>query len=73
MAKAWRIVLIVVVFLAAAGAVLLGAAFLTGASVPRIVELVFGGQEGFELWQRTAAGTAQRSWDAVTAFFGSWF
>ena len=53
MGKAWRIVMTVVVFLAVAGVVLIGAAWLTGASPVRIVELVFGGREGLEACVRT--------------------
>ena len=62
MAKAWRVVLWIVLFLLAAGVVLMGAAWLTGASNARIVELAFGGQEGVDAWLATVRETAVRLW-----------
>lgn len=73
MGRIWRIVLTVVVFLVVAGLVLIGAAWLTGASLVRIEELVFGGTAGFEAWRQTALQTAQSLWDAVTGFFTNLF
>ena len=70
MGKAWRIVMTVVVFLAVAGVVLIGAAWLTGASPVRIVELVFGGREGLETWWADARNAARSVWGSVTGFFG---
>ncbi len=70
MGKAWRIVMTVVVFLAVAGVVLIGAAWLTGASPVRIVELVFGGREGLEAWWADAGNAARSVWGSVTGFFG---
>ena len=65
MAKAWRVVLTVVVFLAAAGVVLIGAAWLTGASPARIVELVFDGPEGLQRWWDTAQQSAASLWESA--------
>ena len=62
MGRAWRIVLTVVLVLLAAGVVLLGAAWLTGASVGRIVELVFGGQAELEAWLRAGLERANALW-----------
>jgi len=45
MAKVWKIVLWIVLIMFAAGLVLLGAAKLTGTSLPRIAKLGFGGTE----------------------------
>ena len=65
MAKAWRVVLTVVIFLVAAGAVLVGAAWLTGASPTRIVELVFDGPEGLQRWWDTALRSAGSIWESA--------
>ena len=70
MGKAWRIVMTVVVFLAVAGVVLIGAAWLTGASPVRIVELVFGGRAGLEARWNAALNAARSVWGSVTGFFG---
>jgi len=45
MTRAWRVVLWIVLALLAAGIVLAGAGWLTGASLPRMAELLFGGVE----------------------------
>ena len=73
MGKAWRIVLTVVIALLVIGVVLVGAAWITGASPARIVELVFGGREGLEAWLGTVKNTAQNAWDAFTAFLVNLF
>ena len=73
MGRAWRIVLTVVVFLAVAGVVLMGAAWLTGASTERIVELVFGGPEGLQRWWETAVRSAEAIWNGLAGFFESLF
>ena len=71
MAKAWRAVLIIAAFLAAAGVVLMGAAWLTGASPVRIVELVFDGPEGLQRWWDTAQRSAGSLWESLrTAVLG---
>ena len=67
MGKAWRIVMTVVVFLAVAGVVLIGAAWLTGASFPRIVELVFDGRAGLDAWLHAGLDRAQAVWTDVLA------
>ncbi len=67
MSRMWRIVLTVVAVLLALGIVLLGAAWLTGASVYRTVELVFGGQEELEIWFRNGLGYVQSLWSALLA------
>ena len=69
MGRAWRIIMTVVVFLAVAGIVLIGAAWLTGASPVRIVELVFGGRAGLETWWNAAMNAARSVWESVTGFF----
>ena len=73
MGKAWRIVLTVVVFLAVAGIVLMGAAWLTGASPARIAELVFGGPEELRAWWDNTLTSVQAVWDALTGFFATLF
>ena len=73
MAKAWRVVLIIVVFLAAAGIVLIGAAWLTGASPARIVELVFDGPEGVAVWWDAAKAMVASLWDGFTGFLQNLF
>ena len=65
MAKAWRVVGIIAAFLAAAGVVLIGAAWLTGASPARIVELVFDGPEGLQRWWDTAQQSAAGLWESA--------
>ena len=61
MGKAWRIVLYIAAGLLAVGIVLLGAAWLTGASIVRIEELVLGGKGGLNVW-------LQNGVDSVLAF-----
>ena len=73
MGKAWRIVLTVVIALLVIGIVMVGAAWITGASPERIVELVFGGQEGLEAWWEAAKNTVQNTWDSLTAFIDNLF
>ena len=71
MAKVWRAVLIIAAFLAAAGVVLMGEAWLTGASPVRIVELVFDGPEGLQRWWETARQSAGSLWESFrTAVLG---
>lgn len=65
MNRAWRLVLFLALALVVAGVVLLGAAWLTGASIPRIVELVFGGQAELEAWFGSALDRAAALWTAV--------
>ena len=67
MSRMWRIVLTVVLILLALGVVLLGAAWLTGASVSRVVELVFGGQEELDAWFHAGIDRAQAIWTALLA------
>ena len=64
MAKIWRVVIIIAAFLAAAGVVLIGAAWLTGASPVRIVELVFDGPEGLQRWWDTATRSGASLWES---------
>ena len=73
MGKAWRIVLTVVIALLVIGLVLVGAAWITGASPARIVELVFGGREGLEAWWETSKSALQNIWDSLTAFLANLF
>ena len=65
MSRAWKAVGVIVLFLLAAGVVLLGAAWLTGASVPRIIELVFDGREGLDAWLRAGLDRANAVWTGV--------
>ena len=65
MSRIWRIVLFLALGLVIVGVVLLGAAWLTGASIPRIVELVFGGQAELEAWYRTALERGYALWTAL--------
>ena len=65
MSRIWRVVMFIVLALAAAGVVLIGAALLTGASVPRIIELVFGGQAELEAWFRDGVDRAYALWSGA--------
>lgn len=65
MSRAWKAIGILVLFLLAAGVVLLGAAWLTGASFPRIVELVFDSRAGLEAWLHAGLDRAQAVWTDV--------
>ena len=49
MARAWKIILIVVVALAILGVVLGAIGYFTGGSVDRMIEIVFGGRETLDL------------------------
>ena len=73
MEKAWRVVLIAVVFLVAAGIVLAGIAWLTGASPARIAELTMGGPEGVKAWWGVATQSARSLWQAALAGIRSIF
>ena len=50
MSRAWKIVMFIVLGLLVAGILLLGTAWVTGASVGRIEELAFGGAGGLTAW-----------------------
>ncbi len=65
MTRGWRVFMTIVLVLFAAGLVLLGAAWLTGASLHRIVELVFGGRAGLEQWVQTELLRARALWDSA--------
>lgn len=73
MSKVWRGVFFAVLALLAAGVVLMGAGWLTGGSIPRIVELVFGGPAELQAWlqsgldRMTALWTGAVNW--VTGLF----
>ena len=64
MGRSWRAVLYIVFGMIALGLVLLGAAWLTGASLPRIEELVLGGRGGLSVWLQTGI-------DRVLAFLAA--
>lgn len=65
MSRVWRIVLWIALTFVILGAVLCGAALLTGASVPRIVELVFGGQAELNAWLRSGLDRFSALWTGV--------
>ena len=65
MNKIWRIVSAIALILVALGILLLGAAWLTGASVSRIVEMVFGGQAELDAWFHAGLDRAQALWTAA--------
>ena len=71
MSKVWRFVLYLAAALVIAGVVLLGAAWVTGASIHRIVELVFGGQAELDAWLREGWQRAQTVWDNTVRFLQS--
>ena len=73
MGKAWRIVISLVLFLLVAGLVLLGAAWLTGASPLRIVELVFNGRTGLKSWWEESVRSAQTVWDEALRYVSGLF
>lgn len=49
MARAWKIVLTLVIALVVLGIVLMAIGYFTGGSVERMIEVVFGGRESLEL------------------------
>ena len=49
MARAWKIILTVVLVLVILGVVLGAIGYFTGGSVDRMIEVVFGGREGLDL------------------------
>ena len=49
MARAWKIILTVVVVLVILGVVLGAIGYFTGGSVDRMIEVVFGGREALDL------------------------
>ncbi len=65
MSRVWRIVLWIALSLVILGAVLFGAALLTGASFQRIGELVFGGQAELEAWLQAGLDHARALWTGV--------
>ncbi len=73
MTRAWKFVLVFVLLLFAAGVVLLGAAWLTGASLHRVIELVFDVRAGFDAWTATVLSRANTLWagliEQIKAFF----
>lgn len=73
MSRAWRIVLYLVLGLLAAGIVLLGAAWITGASIGRIEELALGGKGGLQLWLQNGADAVRsflaNAWELVRGIF----
>ena len=58
MSRMWRIVLYAAATLLGLGLVLLGAAWLTGASFARVAELVFGGKVELAAWFRAGLDQA---------------
>ena len=73
MGKAWRVVLWLVGLLLVIGLVLLGAAWLTGASPARIVELVFNGRTGLKSWWEAYEQSAQAFWDSARDYLRGLF
>ena len=73
MNKLWRTVMTIALILVAAGIVLLGAAWVTGASIPRIIEMVFGGRDELNAWFSAGLDRVRTLWagalDQIRAFF----
>ena len=73
MSRAWRTILYIVLGLLVAGVVLLGAAWLTGASVERIETLVLGGPGGLRVWLdkglQSVLDFLSGAWETVRSFF----
>ena len=73
MNKLWRTVMTIALILVAAGIVLLGAAWVTGAAIPRIIEMVFGGRDELNAWLSAGLDRARALWagtlDQIRAFF----
>ncbi len=67
MSKMWRIVLYAAAALLGLGLVLLGAGWLTGGSVSRITELVFGGPEELRVWFHDGLNSIQSMLSALFA------
>ena len=69
MAKVWRIVGWAVLILLVAGIVLGGAGWLSGASLPRMIDLVFGGGAAARSAASTAMGRITGLLQQVAALF----
>ena len=69
MAKVWRIVGWAVLILLVAGIVLGGAGWLSGASLPRMIDLVFGGGAAARIAASTAMGRITGLLQQVAALF----
>ena len=68
MGKAWKAVITLAALLLVLGLVLVGAAWLTGASPLRIVELVFNGRTGLRSWWDASVQSALDLWDNAVRF-----
>ena len=66
MAKVWRIVLWCALLLLAAGVVLGGVGWLTGASVPRMADTVFGGMEEAKAAAKAALAHGSETLQSLT-------
>ena len=73
MSRVWRVVLFIALALVAAGIVLMGAGWLTGASAPRIAELVFGGQAELNAWLQSGLDRVRALWASAAEWVGSIF
>ena len=65
MNKIWRVISCIAAALIAVGVVLIGAGLLTGASLHRIAELVFGGETELEDWFRGGVDRALLFWTTL--------
>ena len=69
MTKIWRIVGWIVLTLVAAGLVLGGIGWLTGASPIRMIDMVFGGADAAKAAAADALDRAVGLWDGVKSMF----
>lgn len=69
MTKAWRTVGWIVLILLAAGIVLGGAGWLTGASPSRMIDMVFGGTDAARAAAQEALDRLLGIWNGVKALF----
>ncbi len=65
MNRIWRVISCIAAGLIVVGIVLIGAGLLTGASLHRITELVFGGQTELEDWFRSGVDRAVLFWTTL--------
>ena len=73
MTKAWRVVLWIALALLVAGVVLMGAGWLTGASLPRMADMVFGSADAAKSAAHDLLTRLAALWDGLVSAVGAWF
>lgn len=73
MTKAWRVVIWIALALLVAGVVLMGAGWLTGASLPRMADMVFGGADAAKAAAHGLLTRLAGLWDGLVSTVSAWF